>query len=86
MAIIDQLQLNDSKPQKDKSPIGRFRRRLVRAIELQIELAAAEIAGQPHSLSRKRWVANKFTGTKELTDTPLRARPWWWKTTSEPFS
>ncbi len=39
MAVLDQLKLSSETPKKDISPLGRFRRRLVEAIELQMEIA-----------------------------------------------
>ena len=82
MAVLDQLKLTNATPRREASPVERFRRRLVDAIQLQVELANADLAGRPLSRTRQRWVKDKTTGQKELREIPLRLRRWWWKDAS----
>ena len=53
MAVLDQLKLTNATPRREASPVERFRRRLVDAIQLQIELANADLAGRPLNLKRE---------------------------------
>ena len=77
MAVLDQLSLSNAAPQRDMSPIGRFRRKIIEAIDLQIAMAEAHAAGTDLKRTRKRWIKND-AGVKELQEVPLRLRPWWW--------
>ena len=56
MVVLDQLKLSSETPKKDISPLGRFRRRLVEAIELQMEIARADLAGVTLTRTRQRRV------------------------------
>ena len=77
MAVLDQLTLSNAVPKRDTSPAGRFRRRLVEAIDLQVAMAEAEATGAEFRRTRSRWMRND-AGVKELRDVPLRLRKWWW--------
>jgi hypothetical protein len=79
MPILEQLKVTDVSPQTRASRVDRFRRRLIGAIDLQIEIAKADAAGQTLNLTRKRRVKDKTTGRKELKDAPLQVRRWWWR-------
>ena len=82
MAVLDQLKLTNATPRREASPVEHFRRRLVDAIQLQIELANADLSGRPLNRTRRRWVKDKATGQKELREIPVRLRRWWWKDAS----
>ena len=63
MAILDQLKLSNVARGKENSPVLRFRRRLIEAIQVQIDLAKADIAGQPlHLYAPGVTVYRAFTG------------------------
>src|SRR5580693_8448178 len=79
MPILDQLNITDLSPKALSSRIERFRRRLISEIDLQIEIAKADAAGQTLNLTKKRRIKNKATGLKELKDAPLHLRRWWWR-------
>jgi len=79
MAVLDQLRITDASPRRDLSPTGRFRRRLVEALRLQIQLANADSAGVPLNRTRQRWVKTGEKGEKELRQVPVRLRRWWWQ-------
>jgi hypothetical protein len=79
MPILDQLNITDLSPKTQSSRVERFRRRLISEIDLQIEIAKADAAGQTLSLTKKRRIKNKTTGLKELKDAPLHIRRWWWR-------
>jgi hypothetical protein len=79
MPILDQLNITDLSPQAQTLRIDRFRRRLISAIDLQIEIAKADAAGQTLNLTKKRRVKDKMTGRTELKDAPLHPRRWWWR-------
>jgi hypothetical protein len=79
MPILDQLNITDLSPKALSSRVERFRRRLISEIDLQIEIAKADAAGETLSLTKKRRIKNKTTGLKELKDAPLHIRRWWWR-------
>jgi hypothetical protein len=79
MPILDQLNITDLSPKALSSRAERFRRRLISEIDLQIEIAKADAAGETLSLTKKRRIKNKATGLKELKDAPLHLRRWWWR-------
>ncbi len=79
MTALSQLKLAAATPTRDRTPVGRVRRRLLDGLDLQIELAAAaDGAGTTVSRTRQRWVKND-TGGKDLRDLPVRLRRWWWR-------
>ena len=78
MPMLDQLTLASATPSRDKTPTGRFRRRLVEALDLQIEIAKADASGTDFRRSRQRWIKTE-AGGKELREVPHRLRRWWWK-------
>ena len=49
MPVLDQLSLSNAAPRRDMSPTGRFRRKIIEAIELQIAMAEAQTAGTSSS-------------------------------------
>ncbi|MGA9599131.1 MAG: DUF6641 family protein [Methylocystis sp.] len=79
MAILDQLKLSNAARGKQNSPVQRFRHRLIEAIQVQIDLAKADIADQPLQRTRRKWVKVGAAGEKELRQVPVRVRRWWWK-------
>lgn len=79
MTFLDQLRTTDAVPKRDLSLAGRFRRRLVDALDQQAALAKAEAANETYVPTKQRWVRNKTSGDKELKVIPVRVRRWWWK-------
>ena len=79
MSILHQLKMTAASPKKDASPIGRFRRRMVEAIDLQIDIANADATGQAFTRTRQKWVKSAATGEKELRHVAVPLRRWWWK-------
>ena len=77
MAVLDQLSLSNAAPKRDTSPTGRFRRKIIEAIDLQIAMVEAQAAGTELKRTRSRRVKNE-AGVKELREVPVRLRPWWW--------
>ena len=77
MAVLDQLTLSNAAPRRDTSPTGRFRRRIIEAIGLQIAMAEAEAKGTEFEPTRNRWIKND-AGVKEQKKVPLRLTRWWW--------
>ena len=71
MSILYQLKITAASPKKDASPIGRFRRRMVEAIDLQIEIANADATGQAFTRTRQKWVKSGTKGEKELRHVPV---------------
>ena len=78
MPFLDQLDVTSASPARDRSPIGRFRRRLANAIRVQIQLAQAEQEGRSLDLTKQRWVRSAPGAPKELKQITLRVRRWWW--------
>jgi hypothetical protein len=79
MTVLSQFNISSATPQKDNSPIGRFRRRLTDAIGVQIDLAKAENSGETLSRTRQRWVKDPASGERQLKAIPIRVRRWWWR-------
>ncbi|MCM8738259.1 hypothetical protein M5E06_29460 [Azospirillum sp. A1-3] len=77
MSILDSLTLTNIGKQREASPEGIARRKLLDALALQIEAATATIKGEVFIRRVGRWV--EVDGTKERRDVPVRFRPWWWK-------
>ena len=77
MAVLDQLTLSNAAPRRNTSLTGRFRRRIIEAIGLQIEMAEAEANGTEFQPTRNRWIKND-AGVKEQKKVPLRVSRWWW--------
>ena len=78
MAMLDQLTLASATPTRDKTPTGRFRRRMAEALDLQIDIAKADGAGTEFRRTRQRWIKTE-AGGKELREVPVRLKRWWWK-------
>ena len=79
MPLFETIKLSDVAPPTESQPLGRFRRRLVRALERQLALATAKAAGRTIQLTRKRRIKNEATGRAELKDEPIDVAPWWWQ-------
>ena len=78
MTMLEQLKLADATPKKDRSPTARLCRKLLDALDLQIDLAEADGAETEVKRTRQRWVSND-AGGKDLRELPVRLRRWWWK-------
>ncbi len=77
MSILESLTLTNTTKQRDTSPEGIARHKLLDALALQIEGAAAAMKGEMFVRRVGRWV--EIDGTKERKDVPVRFRPWWFK-------
>lgn len=77
MSFLESLTLTNTAKQRDTSPEGTARHKLLDALALQIEAATAELNGDMFVRRVGRWV--KVDGTKERREVPVRFRPWWWK-------
>ncbi|WP_452033132.1 DUF6641 family protein [Azospirillum palustre] len=76
MSILESLTLTSIGKQRETSPEGIARSKLLDALALQIEAATATIKGGVFIRRVGRWV--EVDGTKERRDVPVRFRPWWW--------
>lgn len=77
MSILESLTLTNTAKQRDTSPEGIARHKLLDALAVQIEGATAAIKGEMFVRRVGRWV--DVDGTKERKDVPVRFRPWWFK-------
>lgn len=77
MSILESLILTNITKQRDTSPEGNARQKLLDALALQIEAATATMKGEMFVRRVGRWV--DVDGTKERKDVPVRFRPWWFK-------
>ncbi len=82
MSVLESLKLTDLSRRSELSPIGRFRRRVISAIETQIEIAKAEAAGQTLNLTRKRRIKDEASGRAEVKEMPANLWRWWWRDVS----
>lgn len=78
MSLLDQLNLsNAAVPKPDRSPVGRFRQKIVEAIDLQLAMVEAQATGTELKVTRTRAFRNE-EGVRERRDVAVRLRPWWW--------
>ena len=78
MSLLEQLSLsNTAAPKPDRSPTGRFRSKIIEAIDLQIAMAEAQTAGTEIRPTRTRAFRNN-AGERERREVAIRLRPWWW--------
>ena len=78
MKLLEQLHLsNAAVPKPDRSPTGRFRQKIVEAIDLQLAMAEAQATGTELKRTRSRAFKNA-EGVRERRDVAVRLRPWWW--------
>ena len=78
MSIMHQFKLANVTPKKGSSAVERFRHKMTDAIELQIDIAKADAAGQAFTRLQQRWVRTDKNGDKELRNVPIPIRRWWW--------
>ena len=60
------------------SPEARLRRKMLDALELQINAAEAEAKGEEFVRRAMRWITDKETGERARKEVPVRFRRWWW--------
>lgn len=78
MSLLEQLSLsNTAAPEPDRTPTGRFRSKIIEAIDLQIAMAEAQAAGIEIKPTRTRAFRND-EGVRERREIAIRLRPWWW--------
>lgn len=77
MPILDTLTLSNTAKQRDNSPEGNARRKLLDALAVQIDAATAQAKGEVFIRRIGRWVDGEEG--KERKDVPVRFRPWWFK-------
>ena len=78
MALLEQLNLsNVSVPRPDRTPTGRFRSKIIEAIDLQLAMVEAQATGTELKITRTRAFRND-EGVRERRDVAVRLRPWWW--------
>ena len=78
MSLLEQLSLsNTAAPKPDRTPTGRFRSKIIEAIDLQIAMAEAQAAGTEIKPTRIRTFRND-EGVRERREVAVRLRPWWW--------
>ena len=78
MKLLEQLHLSDAAvPKPDRSPVGRFRQKIIEAIDLQLAMVEAQASGTELKRTRTRAFKNA-EGVRERRDVAVRLRPWWW--------
>lgn len=78
MKLLEQLNLsNAAVPKPDRSPVGRFRQKIIEAIDLQLAMVEAQASGTELKRTRTRAFKNA-EGVRERRDVAVRLRPWWW--------
>ena len=81
MGILETLTLSDAtKRTENTDPKANLRRKMVAALDHQIDGAAAEIAGQHYAVEVERWITtDPATGTKERRKVQKTFRRMWFK-------
>lgn len=77
MPILDTLTLSNTAKQRDNSPEGNARRKLLDALAVQINAATAQAKGEVFIRRVGRWVDGE--SGKEHREVPVKFRPWWFK-------
>lgn len=79
MPILDKVALTQKSKTEPTSPEGALRKKVLDALNIQIQAAAAMDKNETFNRRAKRWVDNPETGARELKDMPVRFQPWWWE-------
>ncbi len=79
MTILSKLNLTDkARVSAVPSPEARVRRKMIEAIDTQIESATAKSNGEVYIRRAKRWVDDPESGERVLKEVSVRFRPWSW--------
>ncbi len=77
-SIIDTLTLSDATKKQALPAHVQLRMKLLAAIELQQQGAAAELSGKTFTKKVDRWVEDPTTGERTKAQADGRFRKWWW--------
>ena len=77
--LLSTLKLVTATRATQTTPEIERRRKLIKKITEQIELATAQAAGTTYQPTKFKNVVNAETGDKEYRSVPKRIRAWWWK-------
>jgi hypothetical protein len=77
-SIIDTLTLSDATKKQALPAHVQLRMKLLAAIELQQQGAAAELSGKTFTKKVDRWVEDPNTGERTKAQADGRFRKWWW--------
>ena len=75
MSVLSKLTVKSVTRANKQNPVQLRRRKLVAAIEEQMNVAAATAKGESYEVTRKSWVMND-QGEKVLVDKLRKVRPW----------
>ena len=68
MPVLDHLTFSNAAPKRDTSPAGRFRRRMIEAIDTQLAMVEAVTAGTVRRTRQRR--IKTEAGGKEVREVP----------------
>ncbi|WP_037306878.1 hypothetical protein [Ruegeria halocynthiae] len=78
MSVLSKLTVKTITRASKQDPVQLRRRKLVAAIEEQMNVAAAASNGESYEMTRKTWVKNE-QGEKVLVDKLRKVRPWFFE-------
>ncbi len=78
MSVLSKLTVKSVTRASKQDPVQMRRRKLVAAIEEQMNAAAAAAKGESYEVTRKSWVKNE-QGEKVLVDKLRKVRPWFFE-------
>ncbi|WP_372573297.1 hypothetical protein [Ruegeria jejuensis] len=78
MPYLTKLEVKTATRASRQDPVQLRRRKLVAAIEEQLNAADAAVNGETHEVTRKTWVKNE-QGEKVLVDKLRKVRPWFFE-------
>ena len=78
MSVLSKLTVKSVTRASKQDPVQLRRRKLVAAIEEQMNVAAAATKGESYEVTRKSWIKNE-QGEKVLVDKLRKVRPWFFE-------
>ena len=78
MSVLSKLTVKSVTRASKQDPVQLRRRKLVAAIEEQVNVAAAAVNGETYEVTRKTWIKNE-QGEKVLVDKLRKVRPWFFE-------
>lgn len=78
MSHLEKLTFKSVTRASKQDPVQLRRRKLVAAIEEQVNVAAAAVNGETYEVTRKTWIKNE-QGEKVLVDKLRKVRPWFFE-------
>ena len=76
--LLTTLKLTAARKPRALPDVVKRRNKLLKKLQEQRELAAAQLDGQNYVPKRLRTVKDAETGERIVKEVPVRIKPWWW--------